>query len=219
MRTNQLMTVALPNGTLDIYHKTAVGSLTDLFSLGNGQRILDGKKPMNQSLFIKSKATQEFIQIIAKELNISSDKIVFSKGRGKASRTYGQLHFLIYAAEKLSPTFHFHVIDIFLSKHLLQLRDDGGNVFKTLNLAIDQWLPDRKAKNNMGCYIQVAKMLRAKIFPEIKQFETGINIWNTDLAIYDKQYLREDYEDKLVSFLKAGLIRDWEHLKAVIEKL
>jgi hypothetical protein len=219
MKTNQLMTVALPNGTLDIYHKTAVGSLTDLFSLGNGQRILDGKKPMNQSLFIKSKATQEFIQIIAKELSMSSDEIVFSKGRGKASRTYGQLHFLIYAAEKLSPTFHFHVIDIFLSKHLLQLRDDGGNVFKTLNLAIDQWLPDRKEKNNMGCYIQVAKMLSAKIFPEIKQFETGVNIWNTDLAIYDKQYLREDYEDKLVSFLKAGLIRDWEHLKAVIEKL
>jgi hypothetical protein len=62
-------------------------------------------------------------------------------------------------------------------------------------------------------------MLRAKIFPEIKTFDSSINIWNTDLANYDKQYLREDYEDKLVSFLKAGLIRDWEHLKAVIEKL
>lgn len=219
MKTNQLMTVAFPNGTLEIYHKTAVGSLTDLFSLGNGQRILDGKKPINQSLFIKSKATQEFIQIIAKELSMRPDKIVFSTGRGKASRTYGQLHFLIYAAEKLSPTFHFHVIDIFLSKHLLQLRDDGGNVFKTLNLAIDQWLPDRKGKNNMGCYIQVAKMLRAKIFPEIKEFDTGVNIWNTDLARYDKQYLREDYEDKLVSFLKVGLIRDWKHLKEVIDKL
>jgi len=219
MKTNQLMTVALPNGTLDIYHKTAVGSLTDLFALGNGQRILDGKKPMNQSLFIKSKATQEFIQIVAKELNIKPSEIVFSKGRGKASKTYGQLHFLIYAAEKLSPTFHFHVIDIFLSKHLLQLRDDGGNVFKALNLAIDQWLPDRKGKNNMGCYIQVATLLRAKIFPEIEEFETGVNIWNTDLAVYDKQYLREDYEDKLVSFLKAGLIRDWEHLKEVIENL
>lgn len=219
MKTNQLMTVALPNGTLDIYHKTAVGSLTDLFSLGNGQRILDGKKPMNQSLFIKSKATQEFIQIIAKELEISPNKIVFSKGKGKASRTYGQLHFLIYAAEKLSPTFHFHVIDVFLSKHLLQLRDDGGNVFKTLNLAIDQWLPDRKGKHNIGCYIQVAKMLRAKIFPEIETFDSSINIWNTDLANYDKQYLREDYEDKLVSFLRAGLITDWKHLKEVIEKL
>ena len=99
------------------------------------------------------------------------------------------------------------------------MRDDGGNVFKSLNLAIDQWLPDRKGKNNMGCYIQVATLLRAKIFPEIEEFETGVNIWNTDLAVYEKQYFREDYEDKLVSFLKAGLIRDWEHLKEVIENL
>jgi len=219
MKTNQLMTVALPNGTLDIYHKTAVGSLTDLFSLGNAQRILDGKKAMNQTLFLQSKATQGFIQIIAKELNINTNEIVFAKGRGKASRTYAQLHFLIYAAEKLSPMFHFHVIDVFLSKHLLQLRDDGGNVFKTLNLAIDQWLPDRKGKNNLGCYIQVAAILRAKIFPEIKEFETGVNIWNTDLATYDKKYLREDYEDKLVAFLKVGLIKDWEHLKEIIGNL
>jgi hypothetical protein len=219
MKTNQLMTVALPSGTLDIYHKTAVGSLTDLFNLGNGQRILDGKKVINQTLFIKSKATQEFIQIIAKELNIKPEEIVFSKGKGKGSKTYAQLHFLIYAAEKLSPTFHFHVIDIFLSKHLLQLRDDGGNVFKTLNLAIDQWLPDRKGKYNMGCYIQVATLLRAKIFPEIEFFEQGVNIWNTDRATYDKQYLREDYEDKLVSFLKAKLIKDFSHLKEIIKTL
>lgn len=219
MKTNQLMNVALPNGTLDIYHKTAVGSLTDLFSLGNAQRILDGKKVINQTLFIKSKATQNFIQIIAKELNISPNEIVFSKGRGKASRTYAQLHFLIYATEKLSPTFHFHVIDIFLSKHLLKLRDDGENVFKALNLAIDQWLPDRKDKNNRGCYIQMAMLLRAKIFPEIKDFKTGINIWNTELATHEKQYLREDYEDKLVAFLRAELIRDWGHLKEVAENL
>lgn len=107
------------------------------------------------------------------------------------------------------------MIDIFLSKHFVKLRDDSGNVFKALNLAIDQWLPDCKGKNNRACYIQVATMLRAKIFPEIKTFKREVNIWNTDLATYDQQYLREDYEDKLVAFLKAGLIRDWEHLKEV----
>jgi len=115
-------------------------AITDLFSLGNAQRILDGKKIMNQTLFLQSKATQGFIQIIAKELNININKIVFAKGRGKSSKTYAQLHFLIYAAEKLSPMFHFHVIDVFLSKHLLQLRDDGGNVFKTLNFPRSQRL-------------------------------------------------------------------------------
>ncbi len=219
MKTDQLMTVAFPNGTLDIYHKTAVGSLTDLFTLGNYQRVLDGKKLTNQTLFLKSKATQDFIKIISRELNLSPEKIVFSKGRGKGSKTYAQLHFLVYAAEKLSPSFHFHVIDIFLNKHLLKIRDDGGNVFKTLNLAIDTWLPDRKGKNNLGCYIQIATILRAKIFPEIKEFNSSINIWNTDLATYNKQFLREDYEDKLVAFLKADLIRDWEHLKDVIDKL
>jgi len=33
------------------------------------------------------------------------------------------------------------------------------------------------------------------------------------------EYLREDYEDKLVSFLKVGLIKDWEHLKEIIGNL
>jgi len=65
----------------------------------------------------------------------------------------------------------------------------------------------------------MATILRAKIFPEIKEFDPKINIWNTDLATHDKQYLREDYEDKLVSFLKAGLIKDWEYLKKIIENL
>ena len=51
MKTNQLMNVAFPQGTLEIFHKTAMGNLTDLFSLGNKQRGKDDKAPIKRYLY------------------------------------------------------------------------------------------------------------------------------------------------------------------------
>jgi len=90
--------------------------------------------------------------------------------------------------------------------------------YKAINKAIDDYLPGREGKSgNRGCYIQSAKMLRKKIFPEIKE-DIDSNIWNTNLATSDKQGLRADYEDKLVSFLEMDLVRDWDHLKELINQ-
>ncbi len=34
MKTNQLMNIAFPNGTLNIYHKSQMGNLKDVFKFG-----------------------------------------------------------------------------------------------------------------------------------------------------------------------------------------
>lgn len=221
MKTDQLMQVAFPQGTLEIFHKTAMGNLTDLFSLGNKQRGKDDKPPLNTTLFLKSKSTQEFIEALSEELNIDKNNIIKRKGRGRNSKTYAQLHFLIYCAEKLSPRFHVRVIDIFISNKILQIRDDGGNAFKALNVAIDAYLPERDENNsNRGIYIQCAKLLRDKVFYDknIDYPKDGL-VWNSNYATYEKLQLRDKYEEKLITLLEMGVVQNYEHLKEFIGKL
>jgi hypothetical protein len=110
------------------------------------------------------------------------------------------------------------VIDTFINSKLLQLRDDGGNNFKRLNRYIDLYLGGREEKtSNMGCYIHAAKLLREKIFPNLKAPDG--NIWNTDQATAHHQELRTRYEDKLCTLLEMDVVKDFEHLKTFIAKL
>jgi len=154
-------------------------------------------------------------------LKIPKDKVVKVTGRGRNARTYAQLHFLIYCAEQISPEFHFDVIDVFIDNHILQNRDDGGEHFKELNRVIDLYLPERENKSsNVSVYIQCAKLLKSKIFTiqEIAKCD-DCNIWNSKFATSSRLKIRDEYENKLISFLEMGLIRDYEHLKELIGKL
>lgn len=126
MKTDQLMTVCFPQGDLHISHKSMMGSLTDLFNIGNKIRVMEGKGIANMTLFVNSASTQEFIRIICEEQACHPDSVITKTGRGKSSRTEANLHLLIYAAEYLSTRFHYQVIDTFITGKLLQLRDDGG---------------------------------------------------------------------------------------------
>lgn len=207
MKTDQLMRVALCNDVIGVWHKSQMGSLTDLFRVGNAMRVSEGKTPANITHFVRGERTQEFLNAMAKGLGIPAEDIVRTVGRGKASRTEAKLHFLIYAAEYLSPTFHFHVIDTFINSKILEMRDESGDQFKALNMAVDTHLAGRENKDNKGIYIQIAKILKDKIAP------TDGN-WN--MATADQLRERLAIECKLVDYLERGFIKDWEHLKQVI---
>jgi len=220
MKTDQLMKIAFPLGDLDIFHKSQWGNLTQLFSIGNKQRIMEDRPPINITHFLSSKKTREFIKVVSQQTDIKEEEVIRKKKgkRGTKIQMEAQLHFLIFAAEHLSPIFHFQVIDIFINSKLLQLRDDGGNNFKRLNRYIDLYLGGRNDKiSNMGCYIQAATLLRTKIFPLIKCPDG--NIWNTEQATAHHQELRKSYEDKLCTLLEMGVVNDFEHLKEFIGKL
>ena len=135
MKTNQLMAVCFPEGTLHIGHLTKMGSLTDLFNVGNKMRILEGESAANLTLFVQSKATQEFIAECMAAQNVPYSDIIRITGRGKSSRTEANLHLLIYAARYLSVKFHYQVIDTFINNKILQGRDDSGDQFNALNIA------------------------------------------------------------------------------------
>lgn len=215
------MTISLMGGEIQIYNNTAMGNLSELFRLGNTQRMLEGKTPINQSQFLKQERTLEFIRVISNETGLSRDEIVKKKGRGKNSKFYAQLHLLIFCAEALSPLFHYKVIDLFVSNKILTIRDMGGDDFKDLNALIDKKIPDRVNKNNRGLYIYTAQVLKSKIFPDVDLSEyTGKNnIWNSNYATSEALRKRDDYEKKMMTLLEMNVVESWEHFKSFLDRL
>jgi hypothetical protein len=210
MKTDQLMTLSFKQGDIDGFHKSGMICLTDIFTVGNKYRILGNQTSSNITHFLNSKNTQEFIAIICDKQGVDKEEVYKKIGKGGNARIFCNIHLAIYAAEYLSPEFHYEVIDNFIKSRIFQYRDESGDEYIALNMYIDTHLPDRIGKNNKGIYINVAKILKNKI---LKEDET----WNT--ATSDQLLKRFNFENQLCNYLKMGLIKDWEHLKQIIEKL
>lgn len=204
------------------------GSLKDLFTVLNGNRKNKGYSILSMQEFLNLHSTIEKINQIEKSefnnyalensqrdcngnmirrgVKLNSIRTKMGKGGG----TYVHLMLMLDAAAWLDADFKVEMYDTFINNKILQWRDDSGEEFKNLNVAIDAYLPDRIGKDNKGCYIQTAKLLKAKIAPDGDS-------WN--MATYNQLELRSKIETKLVDILKIGLVRDWNHFKEVIEKL
>ena len=206
MKTNQLMNVAFNHGEVEVFHKTAMGNLTQLWSVGNAMRINESKSISNLAMFLKSARTKEFIEVLESQ-EITAIEVT---GRGNTKRTWACLELMIYAAEYLSVKFHVEVIQAFIKGKILDYRDESGNNFKAMNVAIDQYLPKREGKNNKGLRIQMAKQIKHKINPELVS-------WN--VATADELKYRTELEDNITNMLRIGVITSYEHLKDVISKL
>ena len=226
LKTNMLMEVFIDSGTVKAEHKTGMVCVNDLVLAGNQMRILNGKPHMTVQQLLKYQSLKDFIKAIQAEIDEGyyeyyeiMGNLIQVKLRGKSKGTYAFLPIALKIASLMSPEFEAVIYRVFIEGQLLKLRDDGGNNFKKLNQSIDLYLPKRDGKNgNKGCYINAAKLLRQKIFPTKKQWD-NTNIWNTNEASGHHHDMRQDYEGKLCSFLKMGFIKDWEHLKEIIEKL
>jgi len=221
MNTNQLMSISFRHGVLHVFHKSQMGNLTDIFSMGNKYRVLDDLPIIILAKFMKKPATLEFISELSNQLNIQKNEIVHVKGRGRNAKTFANLQFIIYCAMELSIKFKIEVINKFIEEQILTRRDDGGNDFKELNHYLNN-LTDRIGKNNQGIFIQIAIKLKSKIFTENQIVECQINkvnIWNSSYATTVHLELRDKYEAQLISFIKMDFINSYNGVKEVIEKL
>ena len=207
MKTNQLMSVAFSEGVVNVFHNTAMGDLTQLWKVGTIMRVNNGMAVPQLNNFLQSQSTKDFIEVCERK---TWKPCIEVTGRGKNGRTWASIHMMIYAAEYLSTEFHFEVIDAFINNKILEWRDVSGDEFKALNIAIDNYLPNREEKSNKGIYINVARMLLKKVNP-------ALSSWNDASA--DELRERATIENKLVTTLHLGLIRDWEHMKEIIEKI
>lgn len=203
MKTNQLMNIAFNGGDVEVFHKTAMGNLTQLWNAGNKLR----EKPANMSKFLSSESTKRFIEVAESK---TGGKCFEVTGSGNKKRTWASIHLMIYAAEYLSPDFHFEVIDTFVKGKILDFRDESGDEFKAMTSAIDNYLPNRGGKDNKGVMIQISRLIKHKVNPELTN-------WNS--ADADDLRYRLKIEEKIVSLLELGVVNDYEHLKQLIGKM
>lgn len=222
-----MMQVTIGEHTLPIGHKTMMGSLTEVWKIGNAYRTKRGLPELDLSNWLRSPETLEYVKVVEDDLNFKSvvSTDLSSKGttlaktiesplittkRGKGGGTWAHLYILLDAAARLDPQFKHQMYKTFVEGKILQWREDGGDEFINLNIAIDAYLPEREGKDNTGIFIQVAKQLKAKILnPD--------DSWNT--ASFPQLEKRAKLEKELCNYLRLGMIRNYDHLKDIISKI
>lgn len=188
-------------------------NLNDVFFAGNMLRNKEGNASLQIASFLRSKTVLDYIAAAAKIWGIDETAFVKKVGSGNMSRTMVHISVAILAAEQLSPLFHAAIHKTFIEDRLLENRDYGASEFKKLNIALDTMLPDRVGKDNKGVFIQTALKIRENILGE------GATVKAWDSATPAQTRARYEVEQKLVGFLEIGLVRDYLHLKSVIDKL
>jgi len=202
MKTNQIMQIPFNLGTFPIDHKTGMGRLQDFFALGNEYRRKAGKLPMDFKHWMNRVDVKEYIEYLE-----SNGMEAVKRQRGRLGGTWACLEILIAAAMDMSPEFRHEIIQTFITNKALQMRDEGGDKFIELNTALDLAAESVLGKPaHRGHYITLANIIKKRC---------GVENWN----VCDPQALalRTRIEDRLVTMLKAGVVRDWDHLKELAE--
>jgi len=187
--------------------------LNDMFNAGNAMRLAEGKPALQMNAFLNSKGLAEYVEAASSEWNLDADSFIHKEGRGKNTRTFVHVSIAMLAAESMSPRFHANVHRTFIEGKLLEFRERGGTEFKNLNAAIDLYLSDREGKDNKGVYITVAKLIRGRILGDDAKTED----WNR--ASVSQTHLRYEWENKMCDMLRLGVVRDYDHLKMLVNKL
>jgi len=187
--------------------------INDLVRAGNNWRAVNGLPLKTVQQVMVSQGLADYMESASKVWGIPKDDLIVVVGKGSKSRTMGHIAVAIYVAEQLSPEFHANVIKTFIEGKLMEFRDMGGTEFKNLNAAIDLYLPEREGKDNTGIYIQAAKAIRKKLMGD----DACSGCW--DKASVAQTHSRYEIEKSLVQMLSIGLVRDYYHLKEIIERL
>jgi len=201
-QTADKMLSMILNGERDIINGVSVINLTRIWTYGNQLRVSEGKSIANLSSFLKSSKAIEFAN--------DNNSTVTATGKGNAKKTMSDVGFAVFAGKYLSTKFHLAVIQSFVKNKMLEYENESGDNFKAMNVAIDNFLPEREGKDNKGLRIQIAKQIKHKVNPEL------IN-WNDATA--DELRYRSEIEDKISSLLSIGVVNNYEHLKELITKL
>lgn len=228
MKTNQTMILKFDDKTLSVEHKTKMGSLTELWAIGNSIRESKGLSHLLMSHYLRSPETLELVQAIERKegiiskcaesadlkngtvATIQSDLIKTKRGRFGGG-TWAHLYILLDAASRMDADFKVQMFDILVEGKLLEWRDDSGDSFKALNIMIDATIVKKTgASPETWVYKTVAKAIKDNVKP------TGGD-WNT--AHYDELKRRTDIEKQLMVILKLDLVSTFEQLLQIIKDM
>jgi len=186
-------------GEILVKHKSLLIEAHPFVGLLNRFREESGLQPIHYRDILKRQSIQEFISL---------DNEMLKVGKGRA-KTYFHLELALRIAIELSPQFAKEVIETFINKKLTHLRDLGGDKYIELNDAVTAYAESILGKPaHKGHYITIAKLIKKRL---------GVEDWNT--AKPEQHAERMRIEQTIVSMLKTGVVRDWEHLKELVDKI
>lgn len=234
MKTNQLLTVNIGPGKFDIEHKTKLGDLKQVWDLGNLYRKQRGLNGKDLKAYLQSKSTREFIIEIERKMNLPvsplwSDVVVqegkkgasitssklFRTTKGRYSSIYAHLYILIDAAMCLDPKFKLDVIEVFVEGKLLRHRDESGDAYKAMNIALDIAMPLNDKQREIARYMALANAIadHLKLPKPIK----GRSRWNE--ASYDQLEARSKIEEFLTALLRNGFAKDFSQILSSVPNI
>ncbi len=139
-----------------------------------------------------------------KELIKQFPDLIQSK-KGRYGGTWMHVNLLLKLASILDPDLEALIYDTFVTGKILQLRDDGGESFKALNVAIDNYLPTSGGVgNNKHMYCKAAEKIR-KVVGLDKQV-----LWNN--ATTEQLAHRDKLLTNTVMFLERGFLQTEQDL-------
>ncbi len=188
-------------------------NLNELCNAGNAWRLSNGRPIYQLPKFLESKTLADYLPAAAKEWGMPISSFLTKSGKGKSSCTMAHVSVALLLAEQISPEVHAKVHRVFIEGKLLDFRMMGGTEFKSVNVAIDSFLPGRNGKDNKGIYIQTAIKLRTKLLGK----DAKLGDW--DNATVAQTHARYEAESTIVKLLSLGVVRDYDHLNELIDKI
>ena len=227
LKTNMRMEISILNGVVKTDHATGMISVNDIVQIGNANRFKKGLNPHSVARIKANKSIADFVEAVEKQIADGKNpmftppqQLLTRNGAGRGKETYAFLPVALKIASEVDVDFEAELYRTFIMNSILVARDDGGDEYNTLRVIIDSFLPEREGKNNDHIIINVSKMIRKKIFSDdIIEKLDGRNVWNTEYAEPLHHRMRANIEARLSDYLSNGLVRNWEHLKELIEKL
>lgn len=205
MKGNKLMKIMLPSGIeVSGLHKSEEINLTELWGQS---RILAKRYNANMTSWLASEGVEKFIKETQTITNTKS--VVRVAGAGNKKVTWCHINVAIAAMMYLDPAIQAQVVDEFVKGRIFEWRDKGGDGFIDLNAVLVEHAMEVLGKPaHKGHFIHIAKTLKTKV---------GAETWDTASA--DMQRKRAQLEDRLATLLKAGVVKDWDHLKDLAERV
>ena len=186
-------------------------NLNQLANAGNAWRLNNNLPVYQLTAFLASAGLQEYIIAAAGVWGLETVDFLRKAGKGKTSRTMGHVSVALLLGEQMSPVLHATIHKVFIEGKLLEFREYGSTEFKNINMEVDKAMVMWESRHaHKGHFIQMATLLRARLLNE------GQN-WNT--ATVAQTHRRWEAEQTLVKLLQLGVVRDWDHLKELVDKV
>ena len=202
MKTDQVLSVHFTKGLLHVTHKSLMVESKEFFEVLNAYRLAKGLSILPAANVMQARPIKEYIAHL-RSMGMETP-IKTSRGRGKS---YIHLKVAIRVAIDASPEFADEIIDMFVKDKLAWLRDIGGDRYLELTDVLQQYAETVLGKPaHKGHYISLANIIKHRC---------GVDNWNS--AAPENHFLRSQIEDRLATMLRAGVVRDWNHLKELAE--